>query len=252
MKRGSVIAMSVLFSLAALAARLAPPLVAAESQGPVDRSKLEPDAVAPPRKTSTPGKPFSIQKQDQISWLVRPSGERFFSLGVCCVDPGISRAEFRTDNPGYAAWRHYPDSTQWAEATLQRLRSWGFTTIGGWSDFQALGRCHDPDIAFAPVLHIGSTAGAPWWDMWDPKITSRMEQIARDQILNLRDDPRLIGYYTDNEIGWWNAILFKMTLEHSCARAETESTPSAGFSGWWPNVTISWSTKSSGSTTSGL
>ena len=66
MKRGSVIAMSVLFSLAALAARLAPPLVAAESQGPVDRSKLEPDAVAPPRKTSSPNKPFSIQHQDQM------------------------------------------------------------------------------------------------------------------------------------------------------------------------------------------
>lgn len=24
------------------------------------------------------------------------------------------------------------------------------------------------------VLHIGSTAGAPWWDMWDSKITDRM------------------------------------------------------------------------------
>src|SRR4029434_8532396 len=39
-------------------------------------------------------------------------------------------------------------------------------------------------------------------------------QIARDQILPLRDDPRLLGYYSDNEMGWWNATLFKMTLEH--------------------------------------
>jgi hypothetical protein len=37
--------------------------------------------------------------------------------------------------------------------------------------------------------------------------------VAREQIPPLRDDPRLIGYYTDNEIGWWNGILFKMTLE---------------------------------------
>jgi len=48
--------------------------------------------------------------------------------------------------------------------------------------------------------------------MWDPKIVDRMDQVAREQILALRDDPRLIGYYSDNEIGWWNAILFKMTL----------------------------------------
>jgi len=30
----------------------------------------------------------------------------------------------------------------------------------------------------------------------------RMDQVAREQILALRDDPRLIGYYSDNEIGW--------------------------------------------------
>ena len=46
-----------------------------------------------------------------------------------------SRKEFDPDNPGYAAWQHYADSNQWAEATLKRLKSWNFTTIGGWSDF---------------------------------------------------------------------------------------------------------------------
>src|SRR5688572_29732916 len=29
------------------------------------------------------GKRFSIQRRDGIDWLVRPNGERFFSLGVC-------------------------------------------------------------------------------------------------------------------------------------------------------------------------
>ncbi len=51
--------------------------------------------------------------------------------------------------------------------------------------------------------------------MWDEKITARMEQVTRDQIVAVRDDPRLIGYYSDNEMGWWNAALFKMTLEHA-------------------------------------
>src|SRR6266478_7784463 len=27
--------------------------------------------------------PFSIQRQNQSFWLVRPNGDRFFSLGVC-------------------------------------------------------------------------------------------------------------------------------------------------------------------------
>src|SRR5687767_2956568 len=148
------------------------------------------------------GKPFSIQHRDGITWLVRPNGERFFSLGVCCVDMGVSRREFNPGNPAYAAWQHYPNSNRWAEATLERLKSWRFTTIGGWSDFPAWRQCPDMDVAFAPVLHIGSTAGAPWWDMWDPKIVERMDEVAREQILPLRDDPRIIGYYSDNEIGW--------------------------------------------------
>ena len=166
--------------------------------------------------------PFSIQQQDQTSWLVRPNGERFFSFGVCCVNQGASRTELDSANPGYAAWQHYADSNSWANAALKRLKTWGFTTVGGWSDFHALRCCRDADLGFAPVLHIGSTAGAPWWDMWDPKNVERMDQVAREQILPLRDDPRLIGYYSDNEIGWWNAILFKMTLEQAPASGQRQ------------------------------
>ena len=158
---------------------------------------------------------FTISRQDDTYWLVKPGGEPFFSLGVCCVNQGISTKEWNPANPGYAAWRHYSDSNAWAAASLRRLKTWGFTTIGGWSDFQALRRGGDTRMFFAPVLHIGATAGAPWWDMWDPKIVERIDQVARDGICALRDDPRVIGYYTDNEIGWWNAILFKSTLEQA-------------------------------------
>ena len=114
--------------------------------------------------------PFSIQRQAQAAWLVRPNGERFFSLGICCVNQGVARKDFDPANPGYAGWQHYVDSNLWANTTVKRLKSWGFITVGGWSDFRALGNCPDADIGFAPVLHIGSTAGAPWWDMWDQKI----------------------------------------------------------------------------------
>ena len=165
---------------------------------------------------------FSIQQRGETAWLVRPNGEPFFSLGVCCVSQGASRKDFDPANPAYAAWQHYADSNRWAQATLKRLKAWGFTTVGGWSDFQVLRKHSDRDVAFAPVLHIGSTAGAPWWDMWDPKITDRMEAVAREQILVLRDDPRLIGYYSDNEMGWWNAILFKMTLEQAATSGQRQ------------------------------
>ena len=173
----------------------------------------EPPGDGASAPTPVPG--FSIQVQDGSAWLVRPDGKRFFSLGVCCVDMGTAPHRFTQTNPSYAAWQHYATSNRWAETTLKRLKSWGFTTLGGWSDFLTLRQAPDMDMALAPVLHIGSTAGAPWWDMWDAKVTGRMDQVAREQIMGLRDDPHLLGYYSDNEMGWWNAALFRMTLQHT-------------------------------------
>ncbi|HZV33772.1 MAG TPA: hypothetical protein VFB72_04280, partial [Verrucomicrobiae bacterium] len=51
--------------------------------------------------------PFSIQQENGISWLAKPDGERFFSLGVCCVNQGQSREKFNSANPAYAAFRYY-------------------------------------------------------------------------------------------------------------------------------------------------
>src|SRR6516164_7952419 len=139
--------------------------------------------------------PFSIRQRDGTSWLTRPDGTQFFSLGVCVVNQGVSREKFNPANPGYAAFQNYENSNRWAEATLGRLQSWKFTTVGGWSDYAALLPCRAPGVAFIPVLAIGMTAGAPWRDMWDTNIIARMHQIARDQILPIREDPRLLGYY---------------------------------------------------------
>lgn len=153
---------------------------------------------------------------DRGQWnLVSPGGKPFFSLGVCVFTPGTTREHFDHENPGYAAWQHYPTPLAWADDSLRRVKSWGFTTVGGWGDFKTLRQSKEQTLALTPVLHIGSTAGAPWWDMWDAKNIARMEGVARAEILPLRDDARVIGYFSDNELGWWNATLWKMTLEQA-------------------------------------
>lgn len=166
--------------------------------------------------------PFTIKQHGGISWLIKPNGERFFSLGVCVVNQGASPAQFCATNPAYAAFQHYENSSRWAEATLNRLKSWHFTTVGGWSDFAALRQCRNADVAFIPVLAIGMSCGAPWRDMWDTNLIARMHQIAAEQILPLRNDPRVLGYYSDNEIGWWNAALFKLTLQQAPASGQRQ------------------------------
>jgi hypothetical protein len=162
-----------------------------------------------------PGAPFSLAQRDGRWSFLTPAGEPFFSMGVCVVTPGSSRQVWDPENPSYAWWRHYSTPAQWADATLRRLKEWRFTTLGAWGDQATLRASKEMTLYLTPVLHLGSTAGAPWWDMWDSRVVGRMEETARTQILAVRDDPRLLGYYSDNELGWWNATLFKMTLEQS-------------------------------------
>ncbi len=158
-------------------------------------------------------RPFQLLQDGEAWWLCRPDGSRFFSFGVCVVDRGIAESEFTEKNPAYCAPRHYRDAEAWANATLKRLREWGFTTIGGWSDYGSLLGAGGAAFCVTPELHAGATAGAPWWDMWGDEVVRRVRETAREGIHPVRGDGRLLGYYTDNELGWWNATLFNMTLE---------------------------------------
>jgi hypothetical protein len=166
--------------------------------------------------------PFSIEQTGKSSWLAKPDGRKFFSMGVCVVNQGVSSNHFDPANPAYAAFQHYENSDQWAEVTLNRLQSWRFTTVGGWSDFSVLKQCRDVDVAFIPVLAVGMSCGVPWLDMWDTNVIARMHQVARDRILPLRNDPRLLGYYSDNEMGWWNSALIKLTLKQPATSGQRQ------------------------------
>src|SRR5438105_10300225 len=161
---------------------------------------------------TNPAAAFAVKNQDDQWWLISPSGEKFFSMGVCVVSRGSSKEEFDPENPGYASWQHYESPGKWAEATTARLKQWRFTTVGGWSDYAELSKVKE-GLWITPVLHMGSTSGIPWWDMWDQKNIARAEEVARKIILAVHDEPRLLGYYSDNELGWWNVSLWKATLE---------------------------------------
>lgn len=155
----------------------------------------------------------TVRRDAKGWWLVSPEGEPFFSLGICMFNQGSAKEDYTAAKPSYAALRHYEAPEAWADASLARLKSWGFTTVGGWSDYHTLSRSREHDLWITPVLHLGSRSGAPWFDMWDEKVVRTIEEIAQESIAPLRDDPRVIGYYSDNELGWWNAALWKMALE---------------------------------------
>lgn len=171
-----------------------------------------PRPVAKP-PVAKPAPPFALLADKGVWWLRNPQGKRFFSLGVCCVEPGTAWKEYNPKNPSYAAWRYYADPTLWADATLQRLSDWGFTTLGGWSDVATLRRSANLKQAYTLLLHLGATSGAPWEDMWSAQTIQKMDDAAKAALAPVRADPRFMGCYTDNEIGWWSGSLFQATLE---------------------------------------
>lgn len=148
---------------------------------------------------------YRVEQKNGIWWFVAPDGRPFFSNGVNVVATGAAREKYREDHPEYAAFRHYPDTAGWADAALSRLRAWNFNTIGGWSSDELRKRSAMP---YTVVLHIGGAKYVPWGDLFGEDVAQAFDEAARQKIGSLKDDPQLLGYFTDNELGWWDDTIF--------------------------------------------
>ncbi len=140
--------------------------------------------------------------KDGVHWLVTPQGTRFYSKGVNFVDGGIETPASLEMKAYY--WKNFfPVLEEWHQAVGTQLAAWGFNTRGGWSD-------PSPKIGLALTveLDLGRRAGVHWFDPFDPAMDTTVDAWARTLTRPYLDDPLLIGYFTDNEVGWWNSPLF--------------------------------------------
>lgn len=188
---------------------------------------------------------FTTAKRGGRWWLVTPSGHLFFSLGVDTInlnsativqprdilftwlpESGDSLAKFygTTSNVLYGPHKtgktfdfyqanlqrkYGPDYQQaWRDTTLARLKSWGFNTIGNWSDesLAALKR-----VPYTATLGVGGAharvgSGSDYWgkmhDPFDPQFAADCDASFRDKATRLKDDPWCLGYFVDNELSW--------------------------------------------------
>ncbi|HVT12112.1 MAG TPA: hypothetical protein VHE55_07580 [Fimbriimonadaceae bacterium] len=154
---------------------------------------------------------YVVQGPDaQKRYSFAKNGKPFWSWGVDCVTTGAAWESYDTGNRAYAAFHHFSNCQAWAEDTAAKLRAWGFNSLGGWSDFDLFKR-YTPDsrLPYFEVLHLGSYDNAPWNDMFDPTFKEAIESAAKSLLPKFVDDPMLVGYFTDNELGWWGDSLFK-------------------------------------------
>lgn len=89
----------------------------------------------------------------------------------------------------------------WRTRTLQRLRAWGFNTIGNWSD-PALGLAHR--LPYTRSINIAGdyanvASGYDYWgrmpDPFDPRFVQATARAVAQAGAGVRDDPYLLGYF---------------------------------------------------------
>ncbi len=166
----------------------------------------EPGAGTAPGGSSAKGdlqvKKWSTAESNGVQWLIDPEGKPFYSKGVNIVSPGRESEKSRA---GQAYWwaNFYPSIEQWRKTAGDRIRQWGFNTLGGWSD-------SSPDLGLPLMvdLELGRNSHFHWFDPFDPQMEQKTLEKARELTAPYRDLPQLVGYFSDNEVGWWNSPLF--------------------------------------------
>lgn len=158
--------------------------------------------------------PYQLVRRDD-RWLFQgQDGKPFWSLGVCCTGPGNAWETDDPMNPSYRGFKLFPNAKAWVEHTLPWLQSNGFNSIGGWSDTNLFVKHGGKRrLPYFEVLHLGAYNRAPWHDMFSKEHAAIVDKAAKDQIEKIRNDPYLVGYFSDNELGWWREALFSAYLK---------------------------------------
>ena len=150
---------------------------------------------------TAPSTRWTIVHRNGVAWLDTPCEEPFLALGVNVVDAG--RSGETLDRPHYD-WRRFAASeTEWSAAARRRLLDWGFNSAGAWS--------LAPQQLALPTainLELGRYARLHWFDPFDPATEARVFGEARRLTAPYRGSPYRIGYFSDNEVGWWSGALF--------------------------------------------
>ena len=149
---------------------------------------------------------FHTQKLGGRWWLVTPEGHAFYSKGVNHVSYwGDSIRQTKRSPYHEAASKKHGSHQAFAKAVVERMRGWGFNTLGSWANPE-IHRLHT--MPYTPTLNLMASVQRNAWlkgltpDVFDPAFERAVRQRAARALAQIKDDPWCIGFFTDNEISW--------------------------------------------------
>jgi hypothetical protein len=162
---------------------------------------------------------FHTAKAGGRWWLVDPAGHAFYSAGVNSVRPGLSKFTRRQCE------KRFGSLEKWAAQATADLRALGYNTAGSWSNLEILLTAATPPLAycsmgteviggkaptgflqgFARARNLGGMGYGHWKypgdciPVFHPDFPAFCENAAAGLAVRAKD-PRLLGYFTDNEL----------------------------------------------------
>jgi hypothetical protein len=156
---------------------------------------------------------YCTRKIDGRWWFIDPDGHPYLSAAVATVTPGSSPTS------AAALTNTFGTQEEWMSKTHGLLLSNGFNGVGAWSDARLLratpAQSSHP-LAYVVNLDIMNAYGAKHggtYDVpghkgypentifaFDPAFETFADQYVAAKIADYRDDPNLVGYFSDNEI----------------------------------------------------
>ncbi len=148
---------------------------------------------------------WKLRTHDGVSWLITPCGERFFSIGVNSLTD-ISAPPLTWSRERNSWLPPYRAPAGWARRTARQIGAWGFNTASSFSSSNL-------PLPSVPDLDLGWRSRFLWADPFDPSVEDRMITQAREAVIPYKANAYRIGYFSDNEVGWWNGALFSYYLK---------------------------------------
>jgi hypothetical protein len=188
---------------------------------------------------------FELAESNGRWWLVTPSGHPFFTLGVSTVHPWSGYPQSAYLQNIDALYGGGPERQPWIDVTIDRLRAWGFNTVGAFSWISV----YDEGLPYAVDLDFSCGSGAPscvsafpmvnerFPDVFDPRFAASVQATVADWDpatgRGIKDewlaDPYLVGYWLDNDLWWWHdwmvivdpraETVVEDFIEHNCSWA---------------------------------